>query len=346
MLGFGKDGGYRVLSKLSTAWAEQGHNVELILGHKSEMYYPLSEKVKITYLSGKSKYDNAKVIVPYIIKNFDKYDVLLANQNRTAFYIYFACLRRRDFSKAYYYIQAYEPDFYKTSRRYDLKTNMGKVYYKTLAWLSYFLPLTHIVNSPIYLNYKNIRADKVVYPGIDLNNYYSKDVTSFNSILKVGTIGRNEEWKGTADVCKAMEILNSKGVDFEFCLAFNDFDTLPHLFVKPDGDEKLAAFYRDMDIVVAVCKGQHGSIHYPIIEAMAVGSSVICTDYFPSSGSNAYKVDESAPEQIADAVKNIMNNKKDAIKKRRRALEDVQQFSWAVIANKFMSYLKEGDKTK
>ena len=140
-----------------------------------------------------------------------------------------------------------------------------------------------------------------------MNLYYPKELSFFNKVIKIGTIGRREEWKGTADVCKAMEILKSEGVDFEFYIAFNDFDSIPHHFVKPDGDENLSAFYRDMDIVVAACKGQHGAVHYPVIESMAVGSTIVCTDYYPSNAENSYKVNSSSPEEIAEAIKYIIN---------------------------------------
>ena len=143
-------------------------------------------------------------------------------------------------------------------------------------------------------------------------------------------------------MCKAMEILKSKGVIFEFYIAFNDYDTIPHQFVKPDGDENLSAFYRDMDIVVAACKGQHGAIHYPVIETMAVGTTIVCTNYYPSDDNNSYKVNESSPEQIAEAIVQIMNNKDEAVKKRKQALKDVQQFDWPIIAQKFLDYMQEG----
>ena len=163
---------------------------------------------------------------------------------------------------------------------------------------------------------------------------------------EIGTIGRLEAWKGTADVCKAMEILKSEGFDFDFYIAFNDFDTIPHHFVKPDGDENLSAFYRDMDIVVAACRGQHGAIHYPVIETMAVGSTIICTDYYPSNENNSYKVGISSPEQIAQVIKNVLNDKEEAIKKRNQAILDVQQFDWTVVAKKFYDYLQEGRNQK
>ena len=337
ILTFSKSGGHRVLSKLANSWAEKGHRVELILCYDSESYFPFDNRVQITRLCGKNVWDNLKKTIGYIRKNFNSYDCIIANQNRTAFYVFWAELLKLNFTKGVYYIQAYEPEFY----RFGLKSGLNN-YFKIHAWFSYFLPLKRIVNAECYFKYKNIRAHRVVFPGLDLDNYSPKDPSLFNEVLKIGTIGRVESWKGTLDVCKAMESLKDEEVNFEFYLAFNDFDTIPHYFVKPDGDENLAAFYRDMDIVIAACKGQHGAIHYPIIETMAVGSTIICTDYYPSNDANAYIVDEASPDQIVSAVKQVMMDKQTAIIKRKQAIEDIRQFSWPLVAERFLDYLEEG----
>ena len=332
---FSKAGGHRVISKFANAWSDAGHNVEIILCYESEPYFSFNDNIRITRLKSRSVFDNIKRITRYLRQNWEKYDAIIGNQNRTAFYIWWSAFPRIKCTKGYYYIQAYEPEFF----NFGLKQGLDN-FFKIHAWLSYFLPLKRIVNADIYFKYKNLRANKVVYPGLDLDNYFPKDTSFFNPIIKIGTIGRTEEWKGTADVCKAMEILKAQKIPFEYYIAFNDFNTIPHHFVSPDGDDNLAAFYREMDIIVAACKGQHGAIHYPVIESMAVGSSIVCTNYYPSNENNAFKVEESKPEQIADAIKRIITNKEEAVKKRNQALKDVQQFSWSVLADRFLGYLE------
>lgn len=331
---FQKTGGMRVLTMLANEWARGGAQVNIIVSDSSEPYFPVNSSVKITKLGVRHRILRVRALEKYIFKHFNDYDVIIANQNATTFPVYRATRRKKDYTKNYYYIQAYEADFYVEK---GLKSRIKRM----LAKKSYSLPLTKIVNADIYKDYKLVHAEKVVYPGIDLYNYYSKDPLFFNDTIKIGTIGRVEEWKGTSDVCKAMEILKSEGIRFEFYIAFNDTETITHHFVKPDGDSNLAQFYRDMDIVVAACKGQHGAIHYPIIESMAVGTSIICTDYYPSNDNNAYKVADSSPDQIAKAVKDIIADKEKAIEKRQQALKDIQQFSWPVVAQKFLEYLEE-----
>lgn len=327
IISFGNSGGHRVLAKLSNEWKKKGYKIKFINMSGKEPYFPVYSD--IVDISSKKKHFGWYNCFKYLFKNFDKFDVILANYCLTAFPIILASLLHGDFSKNYYYVQAYEVDFFPNNRLMRL-----------LAAVTYKLPFKKIVNADIYLDYKLCKSDIAVYPGLDLANYFPKDITKFsNDPIKIGTIGRSELWKGTATVCKAMEILKAEGIDFEFYIAFNDFDTCEHHFVRPDGDENLAAFYRDMDIVVAACSGQFGAIHYPVIETMAVGSTIICTDYFPSNNSNAYKVQPDAPEEIVQAVKEVIADKETAIKKRQQALQDVQQFDWSNVAQKFLDYI-------
>lgn len=332
---FTKSGGMRVLEILGTNWVDKGHEVTIVVADTSEPYFPTRAQIIRLNRKKNATKDEVQALTDFIRKRIDSYDIIIANGYVSAYPVFFSTFGRKR-KKAVYYIQCYETDFHN-----ELPNGLTKILKKIGTELTYYFPFKKIVNSDIYKNYRHIHTENVVYPGLDLSNYYSKDPESFNKTIKVGTIGRKESFKGTADVCRAMEILKEEGIRFEFYIAFNDFDTIYHSFVKPDGDENLASFYREMDIVVAACKGQSGAIHYPVIETMAVGTTIICTDYYPSNPSNSYKVEESAPEQIAEAVKHIIANKEEAIQKRRQALNDVQQFGWPIVAEKFMRYLQD-----
>jgi len=79
-------------------------------------------------------------------------------------------------SKKIYYVQAYEPEYY-----IGTKTIKGYLI-AIISALSYHLPLKRIVNSPIYIRYKNLRANEFVPPGIDLKNFKPVEI---NKKLKV-----------------------------------------------------------------------------------------------------------------------------------------------------------------
>lgn len=323
---FGKYGGVRVVSNILNIWAEAGNEIEILSVGDVKPYFPISEKIKVSY------YNNKFQVFKHLYREFNNYDKILGVYVISTYLIFLASLLRGSFKKNYYYIQAYEADS-------DFANS--NALWLSLVKLSYKLPFHRIVNADIYKNYKWLHADDIVYPGLDLNLYYSKDVNFFNDTIRVGCIGRIEKWKGTQDVCTAIEILKKQGYNIDFYIAFNDFETVEHHFVKPDGDDKLSSFYRDMDIIAAPGHIQLGAVHYPVIESMAVGTSVITTGYLPADNTNSYIVPVKSPEKIAEAIVNVLNNRDGAIVKRKKAIKDVQQFSWGNIANKFMLILKE-----
>lgn len=325
---FGRYGGVRVVTQILSEWSQNNKVVILTIGNE-EPYFPISDKIEIIRCKNKME------IVRYLYKGFKEFDAIIGVYAISAYLIFAASILRGCFQKNYYYIQAYEGE-------YDFA---GKSrFWLTLVRLSYKLPFHRIVNAPIYLDYKDLHARDVVFPGLDLSLYYPKKLEYFNKTLKVGCIGRIEEWKGIGDVCKAVEMLKDEGFDMEFFIAFNDFDTVEHHFVKPDGDENLAAFYRDMDIIVAPGHIQLGAVHYPVIEAMAVGTTVVTTGYFPADCFNSYIVGVKKPEEIANTIIEINDDRLHAIEKRRKALEDVQQFAWSNVATKFMSIIYQGEE--
>lgn len=324
---FSKSGGTRVVSQLANHWVKKGIKVEFVSLNSAEPYFPVDSRILITRIEGNNGFTKKINLIHYITRNFKKYDLILATYYITTIPIFISSLLRCDFSKNVYYIQAYEPEFEDIKKSYLLQS---------IAKLSYHLPFKHIVNSDMYKNYKHCKAQYVVYPGLDLQNYYHKDLCYFSDIPKIGCIGRYEKWKGIYDVCDAMTILKDRGMKFDFYIAFNDFKTIDHKFVKPDGDANLADFYRSMDIVIAPGHIQLKAVHYPVIETMACGSTVITTGYYPSNSENAYIVPIKSPEEIANAVITIINDKSQAIHKRKKALETIKQFDWDILADEFI----------
>ncbi|SCW77228.1 Glycosyltransferase involved in cell wall bisynthesis [Lachnospiraceae bacterium C10] len=322
---FGKYGGVRVVTNIANTWVKTGNEVDILTKGDAEIYFPLSNKINIKIFKRKRE------IVKYLIHRFDSYDAIIGVYPLSAYLIFMASILKANFTKNFYYIQAYEAEAEFDNRR-GLWLEFVKVSYK--------LPLHRIVNSELYTNYKSLRARDVVYPGLDLKLYYPKDVAQFNKVLKVGCIGRKEKWKGSQDVCNAVKILEERGYNIDFYIAFNDFDTVEHHFVKPDGDSKLSSFYREMDVVVAPGHIQLGAVHYPVIEAMAVGSTVITTGYIPADETNAYIVGVEKPEEIAEAIIEIDKDRATAIGKRKKALMDIQQFAWENVSDKFMKIIK------
>lgn len=336
---FTKSGGMKVISNLANYWIEQGHIVTIITTTEDKPYYSTSANI----INLNKKEDKLSIITRiYLLYKYIKtkslnYDIVIANYNLTAYPVFLGSK-----VKNIYYIQAYEPEFYDEIKNRFFKKNLLKF----LAWVTYFLPLIKVVNSNMYINYKNIKTDYVVYPGINLDIYFPKErnIKKSSDTFRIGCIGRKEEWKGSEDVAEAIKILHNKGYEnIEFIVAFNAVSYSNHILVFPNGDEKLADFYHSLDILVTPGHIQLDAIHYPVIEAMATKTPLITTGYYPSSNSNSFLVPVKSPEKIAENIEYIVNNYDKAILKTNIAYKNIEEFSWKIISEKFISIIKSNN---
>jgi hypothetical protein len=125
---FGKSGGFRVLSNLANEWIKLGHQVNFICilseNSNSIPYYPTDAKIIYFELIPKSnnkyiKFKIKKLIrfrqiisLIYAINKFtNTEDIILANYSLTAYSVFFSKKNNHKF----YYIQAYEPEFFDNS---------------------------------------------------------------------------------------------------------------------------------------------------------------------------------------------------------------------------------------
>lgn len=340
VLSLGKSGGIRVLSNLANHWTAMGVDVTIVTSdHLYEPYYPL--KCNLIYINDvgcvvetrsntrKTSLSNLRSLYKFLKKNSFKYDVVLANYNLTCYPIVLGSSANN-----FYYIQAYEPDFYD-----ERKDNIKKDVRKFLAWFSYYLPLTRVVNSNSYTSYKNIVSNHVVYPGLDLNTYYPRirDYKDKNEKFIIGCIGRDILWKGSEDVSEAIKLLHIEGYDnIELVVAFHPVSYEKHKLVQPNGDVSLSDFYRSLDILITPGHIQLDAVHYPVIEAMATCTPLITTGYYPSNKENSFVVQVKDPADIANKIIYVMNNYDVAIKKSRLGLKDIEQFSWNKVSEGFL----------
>jgi glycosyltransferase involved in cell wall biosynthesis len=338
---FGKAGGFRVLAELANKGNMFGHEVHFVCPSKTVPYY--KNDIKIIYIDRHgniSSFEETETggavnlsiaLWRYLRKNSGRYDIVIANYWLTAYPILFGSK-----SVNIYYIQAYEPDFLN-----EISSVIKRIFLKFLAWMTYFFPFIKIVNSNFYKKYKNINANYVVEPGLDLSIFFPKEQKCLTEkLITVGCIGRIEKWKGCEDIGAAIEILHNKAIPVKLKVAFNKIDYPHHEIEQPHGDINLANFYRSVDIFVAVPYIQIGAVHYPVLESMACGTLVITTGYEPADETNSYIVPIKSPEAIAQTIINVISNKSLFIKKVQKAQSDVRKFSWDIISTKFYHILE------
>lgn len=350
---FGKGGGNRVISQLANSWIDRGVEVAfLCLSQSSTPYFPTKAKIlwmkekggEITEEQGPIGERKGNILTEIIAltKGINKiakdYDVILATHSFTSWAVY---LTKSNSLKAYY-IQAYETVFINNS-------NLVKRYIsKLLIYRSYKLPLIRIVNSPIYYEFNNLRANKFVPPGLDFSQFFAKDSETLftGEVITLGCIGRIESFKGGGVILQCFEQLRNKGYKVALKVAFGSpsFTGEGIDVVIPNGDAALADFYRSLDIMLAPATFQYGAYHYPVLEAMACGVPVVTTSYLPANESNAWLVNPHDADSLLEAVLEILSNKEEAKNKSKLAIENVKPYSWYNVGDRMLRILSKGLK--
>lgn len=351
ILGFGRAGGYRVLSKLADELIHLGHCVEFLCPDGSETpYYPTVAKIwwidKMGTLSPiknergeKGNVFSIQQKLTKALRKFskDSYDVIFANHSLTTFPIKRAGLQK----KTLYYVQAYEPEFYHLP---GIKNRLLTL----LSVRSYKMDLFTVVNGKTYFNYKEIRSSRILYPGIDFNFFYPQKykLPEPEQQIIIGTIGRSEPSKGTRYIVEAFQKLKKKYVNIQLKIAFGDpqeYKDDENIFcLSPDGDEALANFYRSLDYYICAGYIQIGAFHYPVSEAMSCGVPLITTQYYPANEANAWIVHELQNSDVIVAqFEMAQNNPSLRQKKLEQGICDVQQFDWKLVGKQLDGYMKE-----
>ena len=346
VLQFDRTGGYRVISRLATEWQRMGHNVIIAAYESSDKpYFPTEARVIWYNSSGSIEESNnlekkfklfdalvgmLRLLSSREYRNF----IMIATLNITAFPVFFSSGKK---SNRYYYIQAYEPEYYSFS------TIKGLIY-KTLASLSYILPLKQIANSQTYIGYKFVRASVFCPPGIDLDVFYPREMENGQKNRTViGFIGRSEPSKGTSYILDALRMVDSdryviRSV-FANGISESDAKLMKIDVVDVQNDSELSDFYRSVDILITAVVDQLGAPHMPCYEALATGTSLISTGHLPADSSCAWIIPPRDSQAILDALNEIQNRPDISYQKTLKGLNKVQSYQWKAIAQKFLSLL-------
>ena len=338
ILGFAPQGGYRVLSQLADAWMRKGHECTFLIPASSkDPYFPTTATIirsdrKGPVLSALGQkqvkgVDNILCLFAGLKKIAHNYDIIFANHSLTAWPVRWA----RSPARKIYYIQAYEPSYYPM-----LKAPLKHL----LARFSYMLNLRQISNSALYQGW-GFKPIDVIPPGIDLSIFTMKekqcDISAAENIT-VGTIGRVEPYKGTATALAAFRQLRQREPRLRMKVGFGNVSRSDDIEIIPiKGDQELAAYYRSLDLLIVSCKGQHGAPHYPLIEAMASGTPVVHTDYYPGNASNSWVARDPSREAVADAIQDMLEASKTErvarVASARAMIE--RELAWDAVAERF-----------
>ena len=347
--GLTRAGGMRVISNIANEMIALGDDVSILCPDGSVPYYPINANIIYFETSNKINRYIQELLRPFELywalkKERDKFDIILATHNSTALPVWLATKYKKN---GFYYIQAYEPEFY-TKKPYSF-------YFKLIAKTSYKLNLTRIVNSNIYLNFKEIKAKYLVEPGIDLSVFTpKKNIEKSSDIIFIGCIGRHTPWKGTKEIVQAFLLSHRQlkvnyGIEIVLNIAFEipeDLVSNENPFIKffqPHGDDNLSDFYKTNDIFIATGLLQDGAFHYPCMESLASGCIVI-SNYSPASEEDSYFLREVTTQKIHSALMTaVLDKLKNCEKKVLKG--KIEKFSWKNQAKKMHDIFIENKST-
>lgn len=344
LVAFGKAGGWRVISQLANSWVQKGHQVVFLSPYNLEPYYPTIAEI-LYYNQGGNIVDEVTInSEPKLLGGIRKRkalekvlnkmegDIVLATHNLTAKPV----AKSKIAAKKFYYIQAYEPEYYLN----------GPIYYKVYNWIakrSYKLGLKQIVNSNMYKNYKEIKTEMVVFPGVDLKMFYPEEKTEKKKVI-IGTIGRTQDFKGTSYVLEAFEKLREfygDKIELQMAFGLDEWNQLDGVSVEiPKNDQELARYYQKIDMYICAGTIQLGAVHYPVLESYATKTPLITTGYYPSSEQNCIVIPIKDSDAIINAVKLIIENPELMNDKVLKGYEDVQEFSYDRTSQRMLSYFE------
>ena len=252
-------------------------------------------------------------------------DVVLANHHLTAKPTADANLRARKF----YYIQAYEPDFF--PNQWWRQPQIAQ------ARDSYALPLGQIANCAMVARQAlgaGWEQVPLVRPGIDPALFHESGRSPAGRPLVVGTIGRHEHWKGSADCFEAVRRVREQGVALDFRVAFGNIpkghETIERRDEAPRDDRELAQWYRSLDVLLAAVHG--GGAPYPPIEALACGAAVVTTpnDHVVNER-NALTAPQQVPAALAAALARMLTDAPLRERLVAQGMQDVRAHHWPQV---------------
>lgn len=352
-------GGTKILFRLANELADRGHTISLVtLGTKKDLEWfkfrgsvtripiPLRERAIRKYNS--LLHDNPDFREKFYIDTIYKIsrhipdcDINVATYALTALSVLLSGK-----GKPFYYMQHYEPMTYINP------------FFRKIAEMSYFLPLQKIVNSTWLEG--QIRSQSnldittiqlyIIPSAVDTNVFSVKKSSEFvknPNKKRIVCMGKTEEWKGFKDALAAMKMVfeNRKEVEF-FVYAFKDNlakdPKVPYTIITDIQGDRLAQLLSSADIVIV--PSWYESSPLPGLEAMACGATLVTTRYgtedFAQNRYNAIVVSPKKPQELAQAIIELLDNENLRQSLIKSGFDTVNQFTWQKTVDKVEEIFK------
>lgn len=278
--------------------------------------------------------EGLKQLTAKLIDNWIASDITIATFCTTAY----ASFMLMDKTLPLYHMQHYEELFFENEIE------------QKIARLTYFLPLELIANSKWLQGQIMTRAGRsshLLNPGIDTNLFkpYQDVNRKYDTSLKQRTIILSYyspvKFKAWNDALAAMKaVFSAVGSDAVEWIVFGgipqETDGLPIKAVGKVFGESLARLYSQAHIVFM--NSWYESFPLPPLEAMACGAAVVTTrigtEDYAYDGENCLVVPPRKPEQLAQAIVRLIEDRSFARQLAINGIDTAGQFSWDKAADR------------
>jgi GT2 family glycosyltransferase/glycosyltransferase involved in cell wall biosynthesis len=164
-----------------------------------------------------------------------------------------------------------------------------------------------------------------------------------NALLALGRSFFQKNFKFTFDGWKAMGEKRPDMWLYGFEPEMAKMDSKITYHTKPSNEE-VNKLYNQATVFVQTSR--HEGFSLPILEAMAAGCPVVCTDAhgnqdFCADGKNCLMVEHDDVAGLKNALERLFNDKKLRTKLSNAALKTTQNYTWEVITDKLEAFYKE-----
>ena len=320
----GMSGGIRVVFENAERLAARGFNIEVWGFDTHGIPWEVSDSIKIR-----------------TFKNYDRLTAQLSHEEaikvatwwETAFPVWLASVIK---GIPVYFIQELETWFYPDD-----------VVAQSTVISCYRKEFINMTSSQFNLNEVKALGLKAVAvtPGIDTSIYHPLETVKRNSdvLLAVGRTFFQKNFQFTFRAWKALGDKKPRMWLFGIEPEMSKLDQRIKYIEKPTNDE-VNKLYNQATIFVQTSR--HEGFSIPLLEAMAAGCPIICTDAhgnqdFCFDGKNCLMVDHDDTVALTKAITNLLNDKKLRDSLAKEGIKTAKNYEWDKIMDKAEKFFKD-----
>jgi len=213
-------------------------------------------------------------------------------------------------------------------------------------------------------------VDAITVSSKEMLDYYSKKgINTFflPNALDIQDLPKNSTKKYDKQIVYAARLSKEKGI-LEVLEMAKQLPNDIHLFILGSGSEESKVKeisehrnnvhflgYQNKENTISLIRGSdlliqpsrmEGGLSYTLLESMACGTPIICTDAGGAKDSlihmkNAYIIKSNDSSELFSAIMYLMNNSEKKEELRHNALKEIKNHDWSIVGPKYLEIYKK-----